>query len=292
MGNTTGAPVSEKDLTAVVCVGVTGAGKSTLCNTLARLQRTAVSAGFKSGTKHPCHFDVLQASTPLRMVDTVGFLSNQVAEESSYMWWLLFGNSDAAGADKEKCEQLTPVSTFGIDVFLFIERYGRFTEETAQHFRAFTDLVGPEALKHTILVFTHVTNDRLTMALQEEELPADLLDVTKQVHSTIGVECVNAPRQAVRVLLQEIQRITEANNKERYMSDLLTKIQEKRKDLDQRIEKLKRPDRREQLRKQRQELNSGLRTYAELLYAIEDAEIAERLQQNSGCFGGCFSGLF
>lgn len=286
MGNQA-AKVSEADLTTVVCVGVTGSGKSTLCNVLAGEQLSEVSEGFMSGTKQPAHFDITRQRVPLRVVDTIGFLNNQPIEsqESVWSWWMPVISDSSDGTDHiNKFEELTPVSIFGIDVFLFIERYGRFTEETARHFKVFADLVGPGALKHTILVFTHVQSDKLSQALKSVDLPVGLREISDQVRSVIGVECVSEPRKAAATLLQEIRRIVEANSGRRYKSDELVKMQERRKDLVARIEKLKRVDRREALKKQHSELMNGQRTYGKLLHAIEDAEMAER---PSGCMEGC-----
>lgn len=285
MGNK--APsINEEDRTTIVCVGVTGVGKSLLCNALAGQRFSNVSEGFQSGTAGPTHCDVMRHGMALRLVDTVGFLSNHCHDEESWHWWPP-EEARPKPAKKVDFEQLAPVSIFGVDAFLFVEKYGRFTVESSRHFQAFVDLVGEAALKHTVLVFSHVQSDQLSEALQAPDLPQPLRDVIGKVHTVVGVETLKAGRQAAATVIEAVRSVVKANGNERYTCDELRAIQQRRQDLLWRIEALRHSGRREALRKQRKELLHGQWTYADLVRAVEDAEASEGAR---GCWA-CWSGL-
>lgn len=278
--------LNEENLITVVSVGVTGAGKSSLCNILAGKPFTQVSDGFSSGTTDALHYDVVREGMPLRIVDTVGFLSNRMNEDEWQWWFLSERLSDEE--KKDRFEELASTSIFGVNVFLFIESYGRFTEESRRHFQAFKDLVGEEALRHTVLVFTHVTNAKLQAALADSELPRPLEDVVRQFQWIVGVDSKQAPKQAVTEILKVVKAVVNFNEGCRYSCDMLRATQLRREDILRRIEAIENVHRKETLKSLRWELVVGTRTHAEVLRAVEDAEAAERVDRR-GC--ACLEGL-
>lgn len=266
--------IREEDLKTVVCVGVTGAGKSTLCNAIAGQQFTGVSEGFKSGTSSALHCDFVREGLPLRVVDTVGFLSNCVTEEG-FQWWVT-SNETPEEERETRFQELAATSIFGIDVFLFVERYGRFTDESRRHFQAFVDLAGEEALKHTAVIFTHVANSKIQKALEGGDLPDGLQDMVGKVRCVVGVDSVHALKLAVKDVLKAVRTVVEQNDGVRYSSVALRASQVRREDLLRRIQALKHVGRREALKSLRWELVTGTRTHQEVLRAMEEAEAMEQ----------------
>jgi len=265
--------VNEESRLTIVCVGLTGAGKSTTCNTLAGRQYSLVAEGFVSGTTEPLHCDVICNKIPLRIVDTVGFLSNKGKEDES-QWWFMPGESEEK---QEQFEKLTYTSIFGIDVFLFTCRYDRFTDQSYRHFEVFLDLVGPEALEHTILVFTYVTDAKLQEALMRDDLPEKLQEIISKVRHVVGVENKLASKKAAKDLLQAVKEVVEANKGRRYLSDALCSARSRRDDLKQRIEVLQDQRTRSDLLDQCGMIANGKRTCAEVLRSIEAAEERQAL---------------
>jgi len=185
-----GEGAGNPDVT-VVLVGPGGEGKSTLGNLLVRgigacllgdpegsLPFTSLESFDSSGVE-AAHADFVWNAVAHRVIDTTG---------------LLDGLSDTA----ERISRLAERAPSGIDVFLFVVRKGRFTEELFDQFCSFASAVGGTALKRTVLVFTHCareTNDQLRERCRKT--PNGLLrDALTKTAGVVGIDCLAPGRHA------------------------------------------------------------------------------------------------
>ena len=147
----------------VVLVGVTGGGKSSVgCVLAASSSAFGVSSGFSSATLLPAHADytsiphadphAVRATT--RVIDTVGFHDTTAPAAVAMRRFSAF-------------EQLLPAEG-GVDLFLFVLPYGRFSSAAEAALDAFVACCGEAALEHTVLVFTRCR-------LSYDELKAELM---------------------------------------------------------------------------------------------------------------------
>lgn len=179
--------VLEEDRRTIVCIGVTGSGKSTLGNVILGKQHFQECAGFSSGTTAVEHADSIMSGLPIRVIDTVGFMSTEEKEAGS--------------------AEIADIASFGVDAFLLVMKFGRFTEESERHFRMFHELMGDKILKHSILVFTHVQNRKLQEHLDSAEIPPALTDIIGKVGGVVGVESKDYRRHAEGDVLKEVRRV-------------------------------------------------------------------------------------
>ena len=126
----------------VVLVGITGEGKSTTGNTLSRTHAFAVSDGLSSATQGPAHIDYIQIDATgfreYRVVDTIGLHDTSLPAAEVMRRFSAFSDSCPAG----------------IDVFLFVMKWGRFRPDHEAAFDAFRANCGEAVLSHTVLCFT------------------------------------------------------------------------------------------------------------------------------------------
>lgn len=180
--------------------------------------------------------------------------------------------------EKEFCA-FSSYTPDGVDVFLLTEKYGRFLEAQKHNFQMFKEFVGREgALKHTILVFTHIQNSKLQEQLSDGSIPQELKDIVEQVRCVVGVESKLDRKRAQVDVLKAMRDVTEKNERRRY--DTVTTLRNARyarETLMGRIKKLKGQVDRTTLEAKRRELYIGATTYEDLCTAIKDAERTERL---------------
>lgn len=183
---------------AVVLVGITGDGKSTTGNTLCGRSAFASSDGLTSATSECAHADYLDVGESgvheMRVIDTIGLNDTGLPAAEVMRRFATFSD-------------LVPT---GIDVFLFVVRWGRFRPDHEAAFEAFVANVGEAALAHTVLVFTSCKLDALELGKQLEAhapeslrrlLPrlacapcavencADAAAARAALHAAIGVAC-------------------------------------------------------------------------------------------------------
>eukprot|EP00928_Gymnodinium_smaydae_P088820 TRINITY_DN72868_c0_g1_i1.p1 TRINITY_DN72868_c0_g1~~TRINITY_DN72868_c0_g1_i1.p1 ORF type:complete len:280 (-),score=83.76 TRINITY_DN72868_c0_g1_i1:115-954(-) len=252
--------VSEEARKTIVAVGVTGSGKSTTCNLISGSKIFDEDHGFNSTTSAALHCDAMRSGMPVRAIDTVGFLSNVDAEE----------------AKMSKFAQFSEMTPFGVDVFMLMEKYGRWTLANDRHFQLFREFAGEDALKHTLLVFTHVNNKDLQRHLQADQLPDGLKEVLSKVAGVVGIENKQAPRAALSDLSKALCDIVEKNAGARYSNECIHKATEKRAMLKKRIEALRSPQLQKMLNDKMNHLHTGLHRFEELEKEVEHAEAQDK----------------
>lgn len=247
--------VPEDMRRTIVVVGVTGSGKSTTCNTIAATQCFLEDGGLNSSTAQAEHADALRDDMPIRVIDSIGFLSNVDDKDTRH----------------DKFGQFAELASYGVDAFLLVERYGRWTDANERHFKLFAELAGPEALKHTVLVFTHVSNEDLQRQLKGK-VPDGLDAVLRQVAGVVGVENKMNPKGASTDVCNVVRDLVKTNEGERYANATLTAASQRREDLQTRISALRNPYARHSLEHKRKGLNDGSYSYDELVKALKRAE--------------------
>ena len=199
-----------------VVVGVTGDGKSTTGNTLCGRDVFETSTGLCSATRgHAIGTYTAGGSlhgTLWRVIDTIGFEDSCLPQDEVAR---LFG------AFADDCMD-------GVDAFLFVVKWGRFKPEHERALDAFASNAGEDALRHTLLVFTHCDVDNLDAILQSDAAPKSLRERwLPKLAGAVGVD--NEQRLVARARLQTaldglVARLGDA----RYSHDALREAQRRR----------------------------------------------------------------
>lgn len=279
----------------IACVGVTGAGKSTTCNTLAgQCNIFPTSDGFESVTREAISHDCLREGITLRIIDTVGFISNTGADDVDWQWSLQHQALSPTSPNSDDRFKDLATASDGVDAFLFLEKFDRFTEDSRRHFETFKTLVGAEGLSHTVLVFTHITNARLQDALSGD-LPPQLSDVIYQVKEVVGVENIRNPGLAASDLMEAIRKLRSANENRRYTSSALEMVREHRSKTLARIKALRSPTMRKSFLWLHRSLVHGPIRKEHVVYLTELSEnengngaVRRRRRRLAGCSCCCF----
>lgn len=252
------APVSVANALTVVMVGPTGQGKSTLGNMLSGGSAFSTSDDFDSETLEASHADFAFDLQGFRAIDTIGFLDTRM-DHSQNM------DKFAGFADR---------APGGIDAFLFVLKKGRFTEHSLGQIATFRAIAGEEALKRTILVFTHCgaeTNQSLLdrcNATTNQHLRAAM----DQCASIVGVDCVAKNRRSDREsVLQAVKGLVVANHGQKYENATLIEARRRREELRERIGRHLSQERREHMEDKLEALFHGRLTFEQVRRAVDDS---------------------
>ena len=198
-----------------VVVGVTGDGKSTTGNTLCGRDVFETSAGLSSTTRgHDIATYTVGGAlhgTLWRVVDTIGFEDSCLPTDEVSRLFSAFADD---------CMD-------GVDAFLFVVKWGRFKPEHERALDAFAANAGAEALRHTLLVFTHCDVDDLDAILKSDAAPKSLQRWLPKLASAVGVD--NEQRLVARARLQTaLDGLVARLNDERYSHGALREAQRRR----------------------------------------------------------------
>ena len=199
----------------VVLVGVTGDGKSSTGNTLCGSEAFKVSGGLKSETQELSHADYLCGATFWRVIDTIGLQDTGLRQKEVLDRFSCFSEQAAEG----------------IDVFLFVVKWGRFKPEHDEALAAFAMNCGESALRHTMLVFTHCHLEQEILAMELLNAPVSLCHWLKRLGGYVGIE--NGCKEARPRLQGSLQQLVRALEGQRYSNEALEAARERLKALEE-----------------------------------------------------------
>jgi len=197
-------------------IGGSGEGKSNVGNVLLDRDAFKVSSGSASETHTTeCKSGIVDG-TEMVVYDTKGYEDTRESPDTAHSWDL-------------------PQDGIGIDVFLFVKKWGRFRDRDLNDLRLFMQMTGEEQKhrNHTAIIFTHVENDKVQDDLQTKLSPA-LQEATTLVHSVLGVENVHGAMAARKTLLGVIGRIKRENSGKEWTWSQ-QKFDEVRRDLEEMV---------------------------------------------------------
>ncbi|XP_051258350.1 uncharacterized protein LOC127364670 isoform X9 [Dicentrarchus labrax] len=220
----------------VVIVGKTGAGKSSLANTIFGEDAFKVDHGLNSGTK-TCKTETKSVNGKgITLIDTPGFFDTDRSEEEL------------------KCEIVRCITECapGPHAFLIVLKVERFTEHEQEVIKKLHQYFSEEVFKYSTVVFTH--GDQLTEGqtiedhVRKNKLVSDLVKkCSSRCHVIDNKYWNNNPKDKYRnnqfqveELLKSIDKIVKANNGSYYTNEMLQAVQ---KEIQQEEENLKQSSR-------------------------------------------------
>jgi len=254
----------------MVMVGPTGQGKSTLGNLVAGggkgFAPFTTSDDFDSETMEAAHADFAYDLQTFRAIDTIGFLDTRMDKTQNM-------DKFAGFADR---------APGGIDVFLFVLKKGRFTEQSLSQIAAFRAIAGEEALRHTLLVFTHCGNET-SESLRDRCSNSSNAHLRAAMGSCVGVIGVDSFAQGRKgdrdALLQEIKMVIKANGGHKYDNASISEARERRAEIQERIIRHLSQERRDAMEEKLDGLYNGRFSFAQVHRAVEEAIEREERQR-------------
>lgn len=168
--------------------------------------------------------------TILRVIDTVGISDNQKSPAEVF----------------DEFRRFASRAPDGVDVFLFAVRAGRFLKHHDEAFRAFEANCGDQALKHTIIVFTHFDGN------QEEAkrriTQSGNVELDSWLAKTAGWVCVESklePDSSRKQLHEQIAHLLKQFAGRRYRNAALNQSKEWRDNFAKAVRALSSDHRRE-----------------------------------------------
>ncbi|RXM91059.1 GTPase IMAP family member 8 [Acipenser ruthenus] len=182
----------------MVLVGRTGGGKSTAGNTILGEEVFKSKCSARSVTQKCEKREGNVSGRPVAVIDTPG----------------LFDTKRSADAVEEEIMKCLPLSALGPRAFLLVIQLGRMTKEVKETVERLQEVFGEEAVKHTILLFTH--GDELEdQTIEEfiEDTDEDFQQLVEKFGNRYHVfnNKNMSDRTQVTKLLEKIDRMVTAN---------------------------------------------------------------------------------
>uniref|UniRef100_A0A3Q1I878 AIG1-type G domain-containing protein n=1 Tax=Anabas testudineus TaxID=64144 RepID=A0A3Q1I878_ANATE len=208
-------------LKRIVVLGKTGAGKSSLANTIFGETAFKINHTPKSGTSECQGKNKSVNGKTIMWIDTPGFFDTYRSEEEMK-------------AEIVRC--ITECAP-GPHVFLIVLKVEKFTEQEKAVIQKLHQYFSEEALKYTIVVFTH--GDQLLEEMRIEEFAnesEDLSDLLKKCEGRCHVidnkywknsqqDQYRSNQFQVAELLNTIDKVIEANRGSCYTNEMLQAVQ-------------------------------------------------------------------
>ncbi|KAK1874656.1 GTPase IMAP family member 8 [Dissostichus eleginoides] len=190
----------------IVMLGLPGAGKSSSGNTILRSEKFQSAADFDSVSKKTTSASATVEGCKVTVVDTPGFTDKHLTPEELYLQIMM---------------SLVEASP-GVHAFVIVVRVGRITEADIKLFELLPLLFKGDALKHSIVLFTHGD------VLKGESIESLILSnshVSKLVSMCGGRYCVfdnntKRSREQVRTFLSKIDEMVSANGGQHYTDQM------------------------------------------------------------------------